>query len=398
MPTFRYVYYDEKRSEQQGLIEAESLGEALLVLRQRHIYPVRIEEQAKRAVKPLPAGTLAAFFRQFSALLRTGKITPVESLRLLEELIPKKVLPQYRMAQQMVARGESIHRALAATGLFPNVATAMVEAGERSGKLEEALRLLYTYFVKTAAFNRKLRGALTYPAVVLALAVLVTYGLMVFIVPQFTGILEQLNVSLPLLTRVIMALSKALSSPLGLLAAFGLLVGAVYLYRRAMGTHGGRRVLERYLLRVPVASAIFRYGNLANIAQTLQLLYEAGIPMYESLNQVRRVLSSALYRDALGEIRREVAIGMSLHPLFARYPDLFPNLFVNLIRIGEESGDLGGMLEHAASQYSTEAEALLDNLSAFLEPLLLVLVGGMVGIVMLAVLLPYFSIAQSLGG
>jgi len=398
MPTFRYFYYDSTGAEQQGMLEAEALGEALAVLRARHIYPTRVEEQAKRQNKPLPPGVLGAFFRQFSALLRTGKITPAEALRLLEEIIPQRSLAQYRIAQQLVVRGDSFHRAMAATGLFPNIAIAMVEAGERSGKLEEALKLLYEYFIRSAAFNRKLRGALTYPAVVLALAVLMTYGLMVFIVPQFVGILKELDRELPLLTQVIVFLSNALSSPLGIALMILVVAGGIYGYRQAMSQSESRKRVERFFLRLPVVGVLFKYSNLTNIAQTLQLLYEAGIPLHESLDQIRKVLSSALYREALAEIRKEITSGKSLFSLFGRDTTLFPGLFVNLVRIGEESGDLGGMLEHASTQYSAEAEAILDGLSSLLEPLLLIVVGGMVGVVMLAVLLPYFSIAQGLGG
>lgn len=398
MPVYRFRYLDPSGTVREGRIEAEDPEAALLALRENNILPLEdltLEREVRQ--KTLPAQLLAAFFRQMSSLLRTGKISPPQALELLEDTIPKKHRARYLLAYQQAVAGEPLARSLASTGLFPRLVIALLEIGEKTGKLDEVLGLLYQHYTKVASFQRKLKGALTYPTFIVVLTFLLTWALMVFVVPQFASILEEMDAKMPLLTQIVVGTSRFLSSLLGL-ALTGLSVFAgIQAIRYIWSRPDYRKVLEPRLLRLPIAGPLLRYSTLASIASTFALMHRAGIHTYEILDYIRRSLSLLTYQDALAAARREIATqGVQVHQALSAYPDLFPKLFLIMIRIGEDTGQLDGMLEHSASSYEEEAEAILSGLSSVIEPILLVFVGGIVGLIMLSVLLPYFAIAQQI--
>ena len=401
MPLFRYTYLEADGSLATGTLEAESLEEAALLLRSRGVIPIEVA-RAKgggRRGGQLKNDTVAAFFRQLRALLRTGRINAAEALRLLEEQIPPRFRKAYSTAaHQALTAGVPISQALQSTGLFPPLALNLLRVGEASGKLEETLDLVYRYYQRAASFARKLRGALTYPVIVLLLAVAITWALMVFVVPQFTGMLREFDAPLPPLTKAVMAVSSFLSSPFGLAAVLGGVGGAVYAWRWAMSQEDLRRKIEPRLLRLPVVGPLMKYSALSTLARTTGVMYQAGIQIHEALEYVRKTMPLVVYGDALKESRRAIALGNSISSSWSAYPELFPPLLVSLTRIGEETGQLDEMLEHAASFYEEEAEGILSSISSVVEPLLLVFVGGLIAVIMLSVLLPYFKIAQSVGG
>lgn len=401
MPLYRIPYLDPNtQSTGEARVEADSPEAALLVLRAKGLLPLQDpKEERQRRQAVLSPAVLAAFLRQLASLLSTGRINPPQALELLEENIPQRFRPRYRLAYAKVAQGEPLSEGLAATGLFPNLVVALVQVGEGTGKLDEVLRKLYDYYTKRASFIRKLRGALTYPAIVVLLAFAITWGLMVFVVPQFTGLLKEMDADLPLLTRAVSAVSAFLASPLGILGVLGGSALLVQGLRYIWATPHLRRSLEPYLLRAPLIGPILRYANLASFASTFALMHRSGIHTYETLDYIRRLMGLLLYAEALGGMRRVVATqGELLSRAMEDYPELFPRLFTIMVRIGEETGKLDEMLEHAAHSYEEEADSLLSSISSVVEPFLLILVGGMIGVIMLSVLLPYFAIAQRIGG
>lgn len=395
MPLYRYTYQAPSGEKREGLIEADNLEAALRLLRERGVFPLDLTE-AKRVQRsrPLGAAQLAVLFRQLNALLRAGKIPIPEALRLLGGQLPTKLQERYQPAVTLTLKGQKLSEALGATGMFPKLAVALLQVGEGTGKLEAVLGMLYRYYSRQASFRRKLRSSLTYPAAIVVIALLVTWALMTFIVPQFGNLLREMNAPLPLITRTVMSLSAFLSSPLGI----GLIVGSlVVLYqgtRFLLTQPVFRRRFERLLLRLPVVGPLTRYGNLAAIASTMELTYTAGVHIYEGLDYAQRSADLLLYQDALEEIRKSILVGQKVSEAFQAFPELFPAIFTSLIKIGEEAGQLEEMLKHIHTTYEEEAENILGSISSIVEPFLLVFVGGLVGFIMLSVLLPYFSVLQ----
>jgi len=399
VPLYRYTYQAPSGEKREGLVEADTFEAALRFLRERGIFPLDLNE-AKRVqrFRPLGAARLAVLFRQLNALLRTGKIPVPEALRLLSDQLPRRLQERYQAAVGLTLRGQRLSEALGATGLFPKLTLALLEVGETTGKLDAVLGMLYRYYSRQASFQRKLRSSLTYPAAIVFIALLVTWGLMTFIVPQFGNILKEMNAPLPLITRVVMSLSAFLSSLPGLILTGGTLVALYQGVRVLLAFPERRRRFERLLLRLPVLGPLLRYGNLATIASTMELTYTAGVHIYEALNYVRRSASLFAYQEALEEIRKSILTGRRVSEAFQAFPELFPTIFTSLIKIGEEAGQLEEMLRHIYTTYEEEAESILGSISSIVEPFLLIFVGGVVGFIMLSVLLPYFSLIQQVGG
>ena len=401
MPLYRVPALDPRTGKTgETVLEADSPELVVYLLRERGQVPLGDPVPVReRRTAGLPAHTLATIFRQLASLLRTGRINPPQALELLGENIPRRYAAKYAEALRLAAGGETLAHSLRATGLFPGLAIAMVDIGERTGKLEEIFAMLYAHYFRAASFARKLRGALTYPIFVVLLALGITWGLMVFVVPKFASILADMDAELPRLTQAVVGLSHFLASPLGIGLVLAGLLGLWQGVRWFWSHPQYRLALEPYLLRMPVVGPLLRYSTLATFARTFALMHRAGIQTYEVLEYIRRALGLAVYAQALGEAKRGIATqGASLHGTLSAYPQLFPKILLTMVRIGEETGQLDDMLDHAAATYEEEAESILTGISGVVEPILLILVGGMVGTVMLSVLLPYFAIASKLGG
>lgn len=399
MPLYRYTYQTPSGERREGLVEADTLEAALRSLRERGVFPLDLAEAKQvRRSRPLGPARLAALFRQLNALLRTGKISVPEALRLLGDQIPKKLQERYQAAVALTLRGQRLSEALGATDLFPRLALALLQVGEGTGKLDAVLGMLYRYYSRQASFQRKLRSALTYPTAIVIIALLVTWGLMTFIVPQFGNLLREMDAPLPLVTQAVMSLSAFLSSPAGLALTAGGLLALYQGARVLLASEERRRRFERLLLRLPVLGPLVKYGNLATIASTMELTYTAGVHVYEGLDYVRRSATLLIYQDALEEVRKSILTGRRVSEAFQAFPELFTTVFTSLVKIGEEAGQLEEMLRHIYTTYEEEAESILGSISSVVEPFLLVFVGGLVGLIMLSVLLPYFSLIQQVGG
>lgn len=401
MPTFQYTYISSTGELRQGTLQADDVDYALLRLREQGIVPLDFKEIALKKQRMLNARHLSVFFKQMYSLIRVGDVLRLdEALAMLEEQLPPWARTPYREAVLAVAQGTSLPSALARTRLFPDLVIATLQVADTTGKNEEAAQRLGVYYERISGFNARLRGALTYPAILLAFAVLITWGLMTFVVPQFVGILRDANISLPLPTQMVIALSGLVSSP-AFLAGVGLLALLIEpLRRQYMKRRENRLNVERALLRIPVVRELLKYNALADLAATLRLGYSAGIPLHEALGLTKGVLGLELYRNLIDITRERVLQGFTLHAaLSTNTPkEMLPNVFSSLIRVGESSGSLEETLGHAERIYVEEIESILDSLGAVIEPALLVVVGALVGGILLSVLLPYFSLVQNIGG
>jgi type IV pilus assembly protein PilC len=399
MPLYAYRYLGTE-GPKVAYMEAESEEALLRALQEQNILLLEVSQVRKQGARKLPARMLATYFRQLRSLMQVGgALSLSQVLSLLEEQLPKWARSQYTAAPKALERGVPLPQALAETGLFPNLVVATLRVADRTGKNEEAAERLAQYYARVARFQAKVRAALTYPALVLLFALLTAWALMTFIVPQFVRLLEEAQVPVPLITQITILASKAMSSPLFVGLSFLALFLGVRAFQTYLQNPTNRLRFERLLFRVPILGQTLIYSALADTAGTIKLSYESGIPLHESLTLTRNVVALEHFRELLSATREALMRGLSLTQALTSAPhsELLPAIFRSLINVGETGGSLEDMLDHAERIYTEEVENTLDNVSSIVEPLLLILVGAVIGGIMLSVLLPYFGLIQNIG-
>jgi type IV pilus assembly protein PilC len=274
--------------------------------------------------------------------------------------------------------------------VFDKLTIAMVEAGEAGGVLDESLRRLAKLLEGNAKLQNQIKGAMGYPVAVLVIAVLVFLGMTIFLIPTFAGIFEDLGAELPLFTQLMVDLSKLLRSSFSLLLALVLLVGA-WMFSRYYATSDGRRRVDGVLLQLPLFGDLIQKTATAKFCRTFSSLTRAGVPILLSLEIVQETAGNAVIADAIVGSRQDVQEGIPLSVALGR-KQVFPDLALSMLAIGEETGQMDTMLSKVADFYEDEVEASVKALTSMLEPAMIVIVGGIVGSILLAMYLPMFSI------
>jgi len=400
MPLYAYRYLGPE-GPKVAYMEAENEEALLRALQEQNVLLLEVSQVRKQGPRKLPPRLLATYFRQLKSLMQVGSALSLSRvLSLLEEQLPKWAQTRYAAAPRALERGIPLPQALAETGLFPNLVIATLRVADRAGKNEEAAARLAQYYARVARFQAKVRSALTYPTLVFLFSLITAWALMTFVVPQFVRILEESQVPIPLVTKVTILVSKAMSSPLFVGLSFLLLFLVARVFQIYLRDPTNRLRFERFLFRVPILGPTLIHSSLADIAGTLKLAYESGIPLHESLTLTRNVVALEHFRELLSATREALMRGLSLTQALASAPHskLLPAIFVSLINVGETGGSLEDMLDQAERIYTEEVENTLDNVSSVIEPLLLIFVGAVIGGIMLSVLLPYFGLIQNISG
>lgn len=407
MPIYTYSGLTAQGRTVSGVIDADSPKNARLSLRRTGIFPTAVdEERAQRTTQTTPQTTiesgglfarvstqeLALFTRQFATLAKAG-LTLVECLGTLIEQMEnarlKRVLTHVR---QQVREGRSLADALQAhPRLFTSIYVNMIRAGEESGTLEIVLVRLADYMESQARLFRTVQAALTYPFVMIVVSVVILTFLLAYVVPQVTRIFTETGRSLPLATRILLGVSSFVASywwVMLLVAASGAL-----LMSRLVRTPSGRAWYDRMLLRLPWVGKVIQRVSIARLARTLSTLLASGVPILTALGIVSQLLKNSQLRRAIEEARASVQEGESLAaPL--RRSGLFPALLTQMVAVGERSGELEGMLARAADAYDEEVSVGLARLTSLLEPLTILVMGGVILFIVLAILLPIFDLNQ----
>jgi type IV pilus assembly protein PilC len=266
----------------------------------------------------------------------------------------------------------------------------MVEAGEAGGVLDESLRRLAKLLEGNAKLQNQIKGAMGYPVAVLVIAVLVFLGMTIFLIPTFAGIFEDLGAELPVFTQLMVDLSKLLRSSFSLLLVLVLVVGG-WLFSRYYATADGRRRVDGLLLQLPLFGDLIQKTATAKFCRTFSSLTRAGVPILLSLEIVQETAGNAVIADAIVASRQDVQEGIPLSVALGR-KQVFPELALSMLAIGEETGQMDTMLSKVADFYEDEVEAAVKALTSMLEPAMIVIVGGIVGSILLAMYLPMFSI------
>jgi type IV pilus assembly protein PilC len=401
MPTFAYTFRDAAGTVRSGTSEAES-AETLRRRLQEQGFTVT-EVRQVRAQRPgggwgrVKLSDLAIFCRQFSTMQDAG-VSIVRSLDVLGQQTQSPKLRRIIMdIQAEVEAGQTLSKAMSKyPNVFSNLFIGLVRAGEVGGVLEESLQRLAAFLEADVALRRKVRAAMTYPTIVVIAALAIVIGLVTFILPKFFDVFKDLGIKdFPVMTQMLMDFSNFLTSRWYVMIAIVVLV--VIAFRMFVRTRIGRRLYDRLKLKLPVFGPLNHKIALARFSRTLSTLLSSGVPILQALETVAGTVANEIIAEAVMEARARIREGDRIGPPLEK-SGMFPPMVVHMISIGEESGALDQMLSKVADFYESEVESTLQSLTSAIEPVLIVLLGGMVGFIVISLLLPLITAVQSLAG
>jgi type IV pilus assembly protein PilC len=352
---------------------------------------VRKERQLFKSEGKVTAEDIAVFARQLATMLTAG-IPMVQAFEIIGVGHDKPAMQKLVLAIKAdIETGNALNQALAKHPLyFDDLFVNLVEAGEHAGALETVLDKIATYKEKTEALKKKIKKALFYPAAVLAVAVIVTVILLLFVIPQFESLFKGFGADLPGFTQFVIDMSRWMQDNgwmlLVIVVAAGFTFGYFYKRSRPM-----RQFLDRMSLQIPVIGPILKKAAIARFARTLATMFAAGVPLVEAMKSVAGATGNIVYQDAVMKMRDEIATGLRMQRAMEN-TGLFPNMVVQMIAVGEESGSLDEMAGKVADFYEADVDAAVDALSSLLEPLIMVILGVLVGGLVVAMYLPIFKL------
>jgi type IV pilus assembly protein PilC len=384
---------DKKGNRVKGRGLAKDELELKADLRRQGIAATRIkkERQLFRGEGKVNAEDIALFSRQLATMLTAG-IPMVQAFEIIGVGHDKPAMQKLVLAiKQDIETGNALNQALAKHPLyFDDLYTNLVEAGEHAGALETVLDKIATYKEKTEALKKKIKKALFYPAAVLAVAIIVTVILLIFVIPQFESLFKGFGADLPAFTAMVIAMSRWMQDNGWILLV--ILIGAgftfSYFYKRSRPM---RQFLDRMSLQIPVIGPILKKAAIARFARTLATMFGAGVPLVEAMKSVAGATGNIVYQDAVMRMRDEISTGMRMQRAMEN-TGLFPNMVVQMIAVGEESGSLDEMAGKVADFYEADVDAAVDALSSLLEPMIMVILGVLVGGLVIAMYLPIFKL------
>lgn len=403
MPTFQYKARDKQGRLITAVVEADDMRTAARNLREKGLFIAEIKEPGRglRADIKIPGlerqpslKDLAIFSRQLATMLNAG-LPIVQALAILEKQTEnKKLQVMLKEIRTEVEGGASFSEALTKHRLFSRLFINLVRAGETSGTLDAILDRLANFLEKELELRGKIRSALTYPIIVFVFAIGVTYFLLTAIVPQFASILQGLGSELPLLTRFLMAVSDFLRKGTLIIVLF--VVAAYFAYRAYYRTEKGRFAVDRLKLRIPVFGNLNKKSALARFSRTFGLLISSGVNIVESLDITKGTAGNAIVEDILDQTKLAIQSGEPLSSTLQANPQVFPPMVSSMIAIGEETGALDTMLQKIGDFYEREVDEAVTALTAAIEPLMIIFLGFIVGLIVAGMFLPLFKIIGTL--
>jgi type IV pilus assembly protein PilC len=406
MPSFQYTAINQRGDNISGAIEASDRAAVIKSLTAQDLRPLSIKEESQTSSKALlrlfrrgniKSDELVIFTRELSAMTGAG----VPLLRALNSLHDhaesnsmKKILAGI---MKDVEGGDQLGDALSKyPNTFSDVYVNMVRAGEAAGILDDIMKRLAYQQEKNATIRKKIKSAMTYPMVLVGITVLAFFGLMLFVIPQIGKILTDLggaDAQLPLLTQFMLGLSDFI---LGFWFILLPLMGAgVYMILKYLKTPSGKAIFHRLVLKIPGLKTIIMKVAVARFARTFSALIGAGVPVLEALNVTARAVGNVVYEDALVRASKAVESGSTLSSEIEKNP-LFPAIVPQMLAVGEETGQTDAVLVKVADFYEEEVDVAIDGISAIIEPVMIVIMGGMVGLIAASVMMPIASLSSSI--
>ncbi len=395
LDTFQWEGVDRKGKRLKGEMDAASVAFVNAMLRRQGINPVRVSKRStslfamKKKIKPKD---VAVFTRQLSTMIAAG-IPVAQAFDIVGKGHENPSMRELVNAiRQDIEGGTNMTEALGKHPLyFDSLYCNLVNAGEQAGILDTILDKLATYKEKIEAIKGKIKSALFYPTAVIVVAFIITSILMIFVIPQFESLFKGFGADLPAFTKLVMDISSTFRDYWYMI--FGSIIGAVvffsYSYKRSTKM---QHTMDRLLLRAPIIGEIIKKATIARYARTLATMFAAGVPLVEALDSVAGATGNRVYYEGTMAIKADVTTGLQLQAAMGS-TNLFPNMVVQMVAIGEESGELDSMLSKVADIYEQEVDDAVAGLSSLLEPIIMAFLGIVVGGLVIAMYLPIFKIA-----
>lgn len=410
MPTFSYSAADRSGKVVKGIREAENEKTLAQALKSEGLFLLDTKDGGKglnllnpslslewltSRLRPVSIVEKMFFARNISVMIGAG-LSLTRSLEALEQesshLKFKKILVDLN---QEVVKGKSFAEALRVhKDVFGELFINMIEVGETTGKLTLVLRLLANQMKKDYDLHKRVRGAMLYPAIILTALLGVGVFMMLYIVPVLVDTIKQFDVDLPFTTKIIIAISDFLVAYW--ILAIGGGGGLVLLFWRILKTSKGKTIFDRIVLKTPIFGVIVKNFNNARFCRILAYLITSGVPIVRSLEITASVLGNSLFRRATEHSSAEIQKGKQLHAILAIYPELFPKIMVQMISVGEETGKISSMMIRLALFYEEDVSNTTKNLSTIIEPILMIIIGVVVGFFAVSMLQPIYSSVGSI--
>ncbi len=403
MPEFNYVGVDKSGKKVTGRVDVPSEGDLRMQLREQGIRPTQISRPTAGGLTGLfsvgilrvPTEAIVTFTRQLQVLIGSG-IPLVQGLEILmDQSVNSNLKTIITTVREKVSQGAYFWESLSAyPQVFPKLYIALIRAGEASGSMDQMLKRVSRYLEDSERLKKMVKGAMMYPIVVCGIGVGVVAMMLIFVIPKFEEMLTNAGQELPLPTQIVIDSSHFLQN--NLLVIFGGMIAAGYLGNRYFKSEEGRAVIDRIAFRLPLFGTLVQKSGIARFSRTLQTLLASGVNLIDAIDICKATIDNAVLEDAVSKIRSEIEAGKTLGMIIGKL-DVFPKMAVQMISVGESTGNIDKMLEKVADFFEEEVEQLVAGMSKLIEPLVLVFLGTAVGGIMIAMYLPIFKLAGGAG-
>jgi type IV pilus assembly protein PilC len=392
---FTFTWEGRDRSGKTVRGEMRAVGESIVSasLRRQGILVTRVQKRRLRKGKKITDKDITLFTRQLATMLRSG-VPMLQSFDIVAKgSTNPSVTKLFTDIRNDVETGSSLSASFRKYPLyFDALYCNLVNAGEQAGILDDLLDRLASYKEKMQAIRGKIKSALFYPSAVMLVAVIVVTVIMLFVVPSFKQVFESFGAGLPAPTQMVIAMSDAFVEYWYII--FGIVGGSIYFLMQALRRSEAVQIaFDRFLLKLPILGEVLRKATIARWLRTLSTMFAAGVPLVEALDSVGGASGNYVYLTATKKIQQEVSTGTSL-TIAMQNANVFPNMVLQMSAIGEEAGSLDSMLSKAAEIYEREVDEAVDSLSSLLEPLIMVVLGVLIGGLVIAMYLPIFKLGQ----
>jgi len=398
MPYFTYIAKNQFGETVKGKVEARNDRQAAseLVIRKLLVIDIHpLTEDSFAMFKEMLFGIkftdIVNFTRQLSTMISAG-LPLATALSILVQQSKAEMSRMVANILQEIEGGTTFGEALAKhPNEFNNLYIQLVKACELGGVLDDILDRLANNLEKTKEFQAKTRGAMIYPVIVLIAMSIVAVIMMIFVIPKLTAMYADFNAELPLMTKILIGMSNFMVTFWWLLA--GIVAGGIVIFKRWVATKAGRKTWDRFLLKIPILSELIKKITLTEFARTLSLLLGAGISLLQAIEIVTQGVNNVIYKEALMDASKQIEKGVPLSKALSRY-DEFPPILHQMVSVGEETGKLDEVLGKLAHYFEQESEQAVKNMTAAIEPLIMIVLGLGVGAMVIAVIMPIYNLTS----
>ncbi len=402
MPSYNYSAASKTGNTETGTIEAANLVAAGHLLKEQGLIPLDLVEKKQHDFMTkianfatVPLKEKIAFIQNLDLLLKSGVSAPRAMRIISKQTSNKKFRNTLDLMAGNVEAGKSLHETMSDfPKIFSHIFVSMVEVGEISGNLEKSLEYLRIQLQREADLKSKTKGAMIYPGVIISAMLIIGIALAIFVLPSLTATFKDFDTQLPFTTKLVIGFSDFMAGNAALV--IGGLIGLVVGFIAFMRTAVGGRLLDTFLLNMPLINPVVKKINMARFSRILGSLMKSGISVVQGLSVTSQAMDNVYYREVLLEAAEAVKVGKPLTQALGEHSKLFPFIVTQMLSIGEETGNLENILDQLAEHFEAEVDDTMKNMSSIIEPLLLLVIGGVVGFLALALISPIYNISNSI--